>query len=176
MVGMRAAVLSAVMMAVSLSDSLAPEEQVSTLIGTDSTRDYSNGNTLPITALPHGFNHWTLVTQDTTGGFYFRSSDRTVNAMRCTHQPSPWISDYGWFEMFPQTGPLKTGHGSDTYSPYIPFDSDFHPYWLGLDFLRWGARMDLAPTQHGAIVKLAFDSREKGLSSKCSCSKSCILF
>ncbi len=85
-----------------------PEELVNLLAGsfTDGDR-FSTGNTLPLIGRPWGFNHWSPQTKDggrNTGSWWFKGSDHTLTWMRCTHQPSPWIGDWGHFLFSPQLG------------------------------------------------------------------------
>ena len=85
-----------------------PEEFVNMLAGsfTDGNR-FSTGNTLPLVGLPWGFNHWAPMTRDDgrrTGSWWFGGNDHTLTWLRCTHQPSPWIGDWGWFLFTPQLG------------------------------------------------------------------------
>lgn len=85
-----------------------PEELVNLLAGsfTDGDR-FSTGNTLPLVGRPWGFNHWAPQTKDggrNTGSWWFKGSDHTLTWMRCTHQPSPWIGDWGYFLFSPQLG------------------------------------------------------------------------
>jgi putative alpha-1,2-mannosidase len=74
-----------------------PEEFVNTLGGTDSRYDLSHGSSLPIIALPWGFNTYAPQTNNAEGGWWFHPGDRRLFGLRVTHQPSPWISDYGNF-------------------------------------------------------------------------------
>ena len=71
-----------------------PEEYVNVLGGSESKEDFSNGNIMPDTTLPWGFNAWAPQTslQDK---WWFASWDRSFYGFRCTHQPSPWMGDYG---------------------------------------------------------------------------------
>ena len=71
---------------------------VNVLQGTDSTYYFSRGNTLPIAGLPFGMAHWTL--QSRSGSpWMFQPADRRIQGFRCTHQLSPWLSDYGHAEI-----------------------------------------------------------------------------
>jgi putative alpha-1,2-mannosidase len=67
---------------------------VNILQGTDSNFYFSHGNTLPIAAMPFGMAHWTLQSRSGTP-WMFQPGDRRIQGFRCTHQLSPWLSDYG---------------------------------------------------------------------------------
>eukprot|EP01006_Ploeotia_vitrea_P066376 TRINITY_DN94855_c0_g1_i1.p1 TRINITY_DN94855_c0_g1~~TRINITY_DN94855_c0_g1_i1.p1 ORF type:complete len:757 (-),score=54.42 TRINITY_DN94855_c0_g1_i1:49-2319(-) len=135
----------------------SPEELVNPLMGTDSVYTFSNGNLFPVTALPHGFNHWTIQTRGNAadGGWFFKQSDRVAYGIRCSHQPSPWINDYGNFLITPQVGESLTAT-ADSYSPYNRTGASFHPYYMAVDMMRYQTKMELAPTMHAAILRLTF--------------------
>ena len=65
------------------------------------------GNTLPLVGLPFGFNHWAPQTIDehpASGSWWFNGNTHRLTWLRCTHQPSPWIGDWGYFAFTPQLG------------------------------------------------------------------------
>jgi putative alpha-1,2-mannosidase len=110
-----ATILSVVFVHVSAIDH--PEEFVNLLAGsfTDGNR-FSTGNTLPLIGMPWGFNHWSPQTKEdgrNAGSWWFNGNDHTFTWLRCTHQPSPWIGDWGHFLISPQLG------GIHLYSPLL---------------------------------------------------------
>ena len=77
---------------------------VNVLQGTDSTFGFSTGNTLPLTGVPFAFVNFCPQTS-WQPRWFFNSNDRRVcAAIRVTHQPSPWISDYGQIGFLPVSG------------------------------------------------------------------------
>ena len=78
-----------------------PADCVSTLNGTLSEYLLSNGNTYPATAVPWGMNFWTPVTGTMGDGWAYRYDAHTIRGFKQTHQPSPWINDYGQFAIMP---------------------------------------------------------------------------
>jgi putative alpha-1,2-mannosidase len=85
-----------------------PVDFVNLLAGsfTDGNR-FSTGNTLPLIGRPWGFNHWSPQSKDgsrRTGSWWFQGSEHRFTWLRCTHQPSPWIGDWGSFLFGPQVG------------------------------------------------------------------------
>ena len=83
-------------------------EYINPLVGTDSDHALSNGNTYPAIALPWGMNFWTPQTNKMGNGWMYMYDDNKIRGFRQTHQPSPWIGDYGAFSIFPETGKLIT--------------------------------------------------------------------
>jgi len=86
-------------------------DRVNTRQGTDSHFGFSRGNTLPLIARPFGMTHWCPQTNESRGGWFFHPGDRKLEGLRATHQPSPWIGDYGQFTLMPQVGPLLLDAG-----------------------------------------------------------------
>ena len=88
-----------------------PVEYVNLRAGTFTDgRRFSTGNTLPLTGMPWGFNHWAPQTQrqDQRGtAWWFDGNSHEFHWIRCTHQPSPWIGDWGWFLLGPQIGGMN---------------------------------------------------------------------
>jgi len=134
---------------------------VNLLQGTDSTSLFSRGNTLPLVAVPFGMAHWTLQTSSDTPWF-FNPRDRRTQGIRCTHQLSPWLSDYGHAIFMPFTGEPDIDPGARA-SSYRPEDAVMHPYFLKLGLLRSGTTTELAPTERCAILRLSFTQPDGGL-------------
>ena len=70
--------------------------------GTASVHAFSQGNTLHLVARPFGMTHWGPQTEDSSR--FYKSDARQLQGIRATHQPSPWIGDYGHFLLCPQSG------------------------------------------------------------------------
>ena len=81
-----------------------PVNKVNCFQGTNSTRLFSRGNTLPIAALPFGMAHWTIQTAIGRSPWFFDPADQRTEGFRCTHQLSPWLDDYGYATLMPFTG------------------------------------------------------------------------
>eukprot|EP00456_Euglypha_rotunda_P041312 TRINITY_DN32044_c0_g1_i1.p1 TRINITY_DN32044_c0_g1~~TRINITY_DN32044_c0_g1_i1.p1 ORF type:complete len:125 (+),score=4.36 TRINITY_DN32044_c0_g1_i1:152-526(+) len=95
-----------------------PVEWVNPLMGTDSKASLSNGNTYPAIALPWGMNTWTPQTGTMGNGWQYtynaepsprdpRGSSYKIRGFKQTHQPSPWMNDYGQFAIMPVTGKMR---------------------------------------------------------------------
>lgn len=79
---------------------------VNPLMGTLSTFDLSTGNVYPATARPWGMNFWTPQTSKNGDGWTYQYNAKKIQGLKQTHQPSPWINDYGQFSIMPVTGEL----------------------------------------------------------------------
>jgi predicted alpha-1,2-mannosidase len=128
--------------------------EVNILSGTASTFDQSHGNTLPIVARPFGMAHWAMQTRDGTS-FFFHAGDPRVQGIRLTHQPSPWMDDYGSLVLMPQTGPLIIP--ADRRGSCIrQEDSVLGPEYMKLRLLRYQVTCEMTPTERGALFALEF--------------------
>lgn len=127
---------------------------VNPLQGTYSQYQFSTGNTLPIVAMPYGMAHWTLQT-DNVRGWYFNPLTPKVQGIRCTHQPSPWMGDYGAFTILPQTG-KRLLSAQKRANAYRLDKTTLKPHLLSVELLHSGTHFSLVPTTRGAIVKVDF--------------------
>lgn len=128
--------------------------EVNILSGTASTLELSHGNTLPVVARPFGMAHWAMQTRDGTG-FFFHAEDPKVQGIRLTHQPSPWMGDYGSLLLMPQTGPLVLA-ADQRGSCIRGEDSVLGPDYMKLRLLRYQVTCEMTPTERGALFVLEF--------------------
>lgn len=109
--------------------------------GTISGSSLSTGNLFPVVALPHGFNHWTIATRGTSPWF-FDPNSHSFKGIRCTHQPSPWIGDYAYFD-------IRNPH--DEY-----WDKDLSTITPSfMKIVGKSSTMSLVPTNTGAVLKVS---------------------
>lgn len=124
--------------------------KVNILQGTRSERDFSTGNTLPIIARPWGMHHWSLQTLQSP--WMFHPEHRKLQGVRLTHQPSPWMNDYGNILIAPFTGPLfhEIDHQA---SAYRLEEATLHPHYFRAELLRHRIVIEMAPTERGAVFR-----------------------
>src|SRR5512139_1665202 len=112
---------------ISTTKSTEPADLVNPLMGTQSKFSLSNGNTYPAIALPYGMNFWAPQTGKMGDGWLYTYDADKIRGFKQTHQPSPWINDYGQFSIQPETGKPKIdedsraswfSHKAETVSPY----------------------------------------------------------
>ena len=84
-----------------------PVDWVNPLMGTDSKISLSNGNTYPAIGVPWGMNLWTPQTGKMGHGWAYTYDADQIRGFKQTHQPSPWMNDYGQFAIMPVTGSLR---------------------------------------------------------------------
>ena len=130
---------------------------VNTKQGSASTHRFSNGNTLPLVQLPFGMAAFCPQTSDGNLRWYYHPNDRALEGIRLTHQPSPWIGDYGAVVFMSQIAPLKQS-GENRWSGFRPQDAVLKPYYLRYRLLRTRSDLELTPTERGAILRVTHDA------------------
>ena len=137
-----------------------PVDYVNTLMGTDSKFLLSNGNTYPAVALPWGMNFWTPQTGRMGDGWAYTYAADKIRGFKQTHQPSPWINDYGQFSIMPVTGGMKIGederaswfsHKAETATPYY-----YQVYLAEHDVVA-----EMSPTERCAAFRFTFPESEE---------------
>ena len=136
---------------------------VNVKMGTKSHRRRSYGNALPLTQLPFGMASFCLQSESGSAWF-FNPEYEFVEGVRLTHQPSPWINDYGTFVMTPQNDVIANS-ASSAWSGYRIDRSEMAPDYIKLTFLRSNCTFELTPTERGGAIRLKFnDERPSYLS------------
>lgn len=131
-------------------------------MGTKSQMRFSTGNALPLVQLPFGmasFSPQTEVIED-RNGWFFQPDLPSIEGIRLTHQPSPWIGDHGTFLLTPQSDLIGDTHNS-AWSGYRINESVFEPHYLKIKFLRSNATFELTPTLRGAKIRLNYENQEE---------------
>lgn len=135
-------------------------DYVNPLVGTDSEYKLSNGNTYPAIALPWGMNFWTPQTGKMGDGWQYTYDATKIRGFKQTHQPSPWINDYGAFSIMPVVGKLKYqedaraawfSHKRETVKPY------YYQVYLG-DYDTW---VEFTPTERAVQFNIKFPKTDK---------------
>lgn len=126
---------------------------VNILQGTENSMRYSNGNTLPLVSVPFGMNGFSIQTTQNNWNWFFHPNSRSIEGIRLTHQPSPWIGDYGHFVFMPQNGDPYIQPDA-RWSGYKLQEAILHPYYMKIDFLRYNATLELTPGLRSAAMKI----------------------
>ncbi|MCE5268410.1 MAG: GH92 family glycosyl hydrolase [Planctomycetaceae bacterium] len=135
-------------------------QYVNILQGTDSTPEFSYGNTLPLVGTPWGMTDWTPQTCSDENPWFYRYPVRKILGFRATHQPSPWMGDYGNFLIMPQTGPLVPDieRGAD----YDLKASVYRPDYLRIALPRYGVTTELTASERCGVFRFTFDKAKTG--------------
>ena len=135
-------------------ESFSPVDYVNPLMGTESTYAFSHGNTYPAVAVPWGMNFWSPQTGENGSGWMYTYTDSLIRGFRQTHQPSPWINDYGTFSIMPLSGVLKMDH-KERGVPFSHTQEAAAPYSYSVTFAN-GLRTELSATSRGAVFEVTF--------------------
>jgi predicted alpha-1,2-mannosidase len=131
---------------------------VNILQGTDSRFELSHGNTLPLVGSPWGMIDWSI--ENAKGSWYFEPSGK-IDGFRATHQPSPWIADYGQFVLMPQSGVLQMPRDA-RMSEYDSATSVLRPDYERLDLKKDGITTELTATERSAAFRLTYHQGRMG--------------
>ncbi|WP_184847272.1 GH92 family glycosyl hydrolase [Allocatelliglobosispora scoriae] len=145
---------------ISILASAAParlSSYVDTRRGSNSTGGYSRGNTFPGATVPNGFNFWTPITNGNSDNWLYEYSKTTVQGFAISHEPSPWIGDYGQLQIMPMTGGLKSTPDArkSTFS-HANEVAQAHYYRTKLD--TYNITAEMAPTDHAGVLRFTFPS------------------
>ncbi len=131
--------------------------------GTKSVPRFSQGNTLPLVQRPFGMASFCPQTER-NGTWFYHPDSHSVEGIRLTHQPSPWINDYGTFLMTPQNDIIANTHDG-AWGGHRPQNDVMTPSYLKVRFLRSNCDFELTPTERGAVCRLTYlDARKSVLS------------
>lgn len=159
---MKKALLLSVIVAASSMASYAVENPVdyaSTLVGTHSKFELSTGNTYPATAVPWGMNFWTPQTGTMGNGWTYVYEHDKIRGFKQTHQPSPWINDYGQFSIMPLTG--KPVFDQDERASWFSHKAEVaKPYYYSVYLADHDVTTEIAPTSRAAMFRFSFPTTE----------------
>lgn len=136
-----------------------PVDYVSTLVGTMSKFELSTGNTYPAVARPWGMNFWTPQTGKMGDGWAYTYTADKIRGLKQTHQPSPWINDYGQFAIMPvTTGPV---FDEDARASWFSHKSETAtPYYYSVYLADHDVTAELTPTERAAAFRFTYPERE----------------
>ncbi|MGN6396793.1 MAG: GH92 family glycosyl hydrolase [Mucilaginibacter sp.] len=132
-----------------------PVELVNPLMGTDSKPSLSNGNTYPAVALPWGMNFWTPQTGRMGDGWQYTYNADKILGFKQTHQPSPWMNDYGMFSIFPETGKLVVDE-TKRASWFSHKAEIAKPYYYSVYLADYDVTTEITPTERAASFRFTF--------------------
>ena len=133
-------------------------EQVDPFIGTDNTFAFGHGNTLPIMARPWGNHHWSPANSTRDGDpWFFQYRENGFHGLRLTHQPSPWMRDWGHATLMPQSGGRRT-RLPDRQVVLPSRWLDLRPHRFRCVLPEQGIIWEAAPTRHGLAFRVTWQS------------------
>lgn len=138
---------------------LPPVDYVNPLMGTQSKHALSTGNTYPAIALPWGMNFWMPQTGKMGDGWAYTYDSDKIRGFKQTHQPSPWINDYGQFAIMPITG--KVVFDQDQRSSWFSHKAEIvKPYYYQVYLADHDVVTEITPTERAAVFRFTFPKSE----------------
>lgn len=145
---------------VSAQKTTEPIDYVSTLTGTLSKFELSTGNTYPAIALPWGMNFWVPQTGNMGDGWTYTYTADKIRGFKQTHQPSPWMNDYGQFSIMPVTGNLT--FDQDRRASWFSHKSEVaKPNYYKVYLADYDITTEITPTERAAIFRFTFPETDK---------------
>ena len=136
-----------------------PVDYVSTLVGTQSKHSLSTGNTYPAIAMPWGMNFWMPQTGKMGDGWAYTYDADKIRGLKQTHQPSPWINDYGQFAILPTT---RTVFDEEQRASWFSHKAeDARPYYYKVYLADYDITAEMAPTERAVVMRFTYPSTDE---------------
>ena len=132
-----------------------PVDYVNPLVGTASSFQLSTGNTYPAIAMPWGMNCWVPQTGKMGDGWQYTYDATRIRGFKQTHQPSPWINDYGQFSLMPTVGE-PTFDENERASWFSHKAEVATPYYYQVYLADHDVTAEVASTERAAILRFTF--------------------
>ena len=146
-------------MAASGNEAFDPVEYALPLMGTQSSFELSTGNTYPAIARPWGMNFWTPQTGKMGDGWQYVYTANKIRGFKQTHQPSPWINDYGQFVIMPVVGAPE--FDQDKRASWFSHKSEVvKPYYYKAYLADHDVITELTPTDRAALFRFTFPEND----------------
>lgn len=136
-----------------------PVDMVNPLTGTLSKFELSTGNNYPVIALPWGMNFWTPQTGKNGDGWQYTYTADKIRGFKQTHQPSPWMNDYGMFSLMPITGEVT--FDQEKRASWFSHKAEIaKPYYYRVYLADYDITTEIAPTERAAMFRFTFPQEE----------------
>ena len=136
-----------------------PVSMVNPLMGTESSYSMSNGNTYPAIGRPWGMNYWSPQTGKMGDGWMYTYTAEKIRGFKQTHQPSPWMNDYGQFSIMPVVGKLV--FREDARSSLFSHKTEkAHPYYYKVYLAEYDVTAELTATDRAAQFQFTYPASD----------------
>ncbi len=130
-------------------------EYVNPLVGSASKSELSAGNTYPAIARPWGMNFWTPQTGKMGDGWTYTYSADKIRGIKQTHQPSPWINDYGQFSIMPVV--VRKVFDEEGRASWFSHKAEVAtPYYYSVYLADYNVSAEVAPTSRAASINFIY--------------------
>ena len=131
-------------------------DYVNPLVGTLSDFELSSGNTYPVISRPWGMNSWTPQTGKMGDGWQYTYSAKKIRGFKQTHQPSPWINDYGQFSVMPMVGDSVIFDEDKRASWFSHKVEQAKPYSYSVYLADYDTEVEFAPSERAAAFSVKY--------------------
>lgn len=152
--------LSGCLSTIGAQTNLEPVDYVNPLTGTLSKFELSTGNNYPVIARPWGMNFWSPQTGEMGNGWMYTYTADKIRGFKQTHQPSPWMNDYGQFSLMPITG--KVTFDQDKRASWFSHKAEIaKPYYYKVYLADYDITTEITPTSRAAVFRFTFPENDK---------------
>ena len=153
-------ILSLIWATAATANNQEPVDYVNPLVGTQSSFELSTGNTYPAIAMPWGMNFWVPQTGKMGDGWQYTYDAHKIRGFKQTHQPSPWINDYGQFSLMPTVGePVFDENKRASWFSHKAEEAT--PYYYKVYLADYDIIAEMAPTERAAILRFTFPETDQ---------------
>ena len=131
-------------------------DYVNPLVGTLSDFELSSGNTYPVISRPWGMNSWTPQTGKMGDGWQYTYSAKKMRGFKQTHQPSPWINDYGQFSVMPMVGDSVIFDEDKRASWFSHKAEQAKPYSYSVYLADYDTEVEFAPSERAVAFSVKY--------------------
>lgn len=134
-------------------------QYVNPLMGTQSSYELSTGNTYPAISRPWGMNFWTPQTGKMGNGWQYVYTANKIRGFKQTHQPSPWINDYGQFSIMPVVG--KSEFDEEKRASWFSHKGEIAtPSYYKVYLAEHDVVTEMTPTERAVLFRFTFPENE----------------
>lgn len=135
-------------------------QYVNPLMGSQSSFELSAGNTYPAIARPWGMNFWTPQTGKMGDGWAYTYDAHKLRGIKQTHQPSPWINDYGQFSIMATVGkPVFDENERESWFSHK--GEECLPYYYKVYLADYDVVTEVSPTERAAMFCFTFPESDQ---------------
>ena len=134
-------------------------QYVNPLMGTQSSYELSTGNPSPAISRPWGMNFWTPQTGKMGNGWQYVYTANKIRGFKQTHQPSPWINDYGQFSIMPVVG--KPEFDEEKRASWFSHKGEVaRPHYYKVYLAEHDVVTEMTPTERAVLFRFTFPENE----------------
>jgi putative alpha-1,2-mannosidase len=107
-------------------------------------------------------NFWMPQTGKMGDGWAYTYDADKIRGFKQTHQPSPWINDYGQFAIMPITGKIRF-HEDQRASWFSHKAEIAKPYYYSVYLADHDVTTEITPTERAAVMRFTFPKTDSAL-------------